>query len=399
MAIKSQFPQLFKGYISGSLTPEEQQAFYRMADQEVFQEELSKLVDEEMNAGRNQTYILEPSEKQEILHYIFQTAENTGNAPARPEYPLSAGYPVWKKIAIAASLFFTLGTGIYFYSRHSVDQQQLVYLKHMKPGENSATLTLGDGSRIRLNDAGQGQLAEQAGVTIIKSENGALTYKTSPKAGKRMMNTLSTSRGEQFKVILPDGTNVWLNAASSIRYPTTFADAKSRKVSLKGEAYFEVTKDKSHPFVVETNLQEVEVLGTHFNISSYPEEALVKTTLLEGLVKVTPSTTKRAELLKPGYQAQVGANGVNIKAVNTETAVDWINGKFIFENETLASILTKISRWYNISIEYQNESLKQVTFTGTLSRYDQVDKVLSKLEHTEEVKFKVSEGKITVSPK
>ncbi|MCX2452613.1 DUF4974 domain-containing protein [Pedobacter sp. PLR] len=397
MAIKSEFSQLFSSYIKGTLTPQEQKAFFIMADQEVFQEELETLVDEEISNG-TPSYSLEPSEKQEILNYIFQHAEATAVAPVR------SAYPMWKRMAIAASLFFTLGTGVYFYSRHSVDQQQLVYLKQMKPGKNSATLTLGDGSTIVLNDAGQGQLAEQAGVTILKSANGALTYKTSPETGKRMMNTLATSRGEQFKVILPDGTNVWLNAASSIRYPTTFANGKSRKVSLKGEAYFEVTKDKSHPFVVETNFQEVEVLGTHFNISSYPEEALVKTTLLEGLVKVSPLTLKggverKPELLKPGYQAQVGIKGVQIKEVNTATAVDWINGKFIFENESLASILTKISRWYNISIEYQNESLKQVTFTGTLSRYDQVDKVLSKLELTDEVEFKVSEGKITVRPK
>lgn len=395
MAIKSEFSQLFSKYIKGTLTPQELEAFFIMADQEAFQEELGKLADEEMSIG-TAVYDLEPAEKQEILNYIFQSAETTTVTPVRLAYSL------WKRMTIAASIFFTLGTGIYFYSRHSVDQQQLVYLKQMKPGKNSATLTLGDGRTIVLNNVGKGQLAEQAGVTIVKSENGALTYKANPKSGKSMMNTLSTSKGEQFKVILPDGTNVWLNAASSIRYPTTFANVKSRKVSLKGEAYFEVTKDKSHPFVVESNLQEVEVLGTHFNISSYPEETLVKTTLLEGLVKVTPFSSKgseKPELLKPGYQAEVGPKGLSIKEVNTATAVDWTNGKFIFENESLASILTKISRWYNVSIEYQNESLKQVTFTGTLSRYDQVDKVLSKLELTDEVKFKVTEGKITVRPK
>lgn len=393
MAIKSGFAQLFKGYINGTLNLEEQHTFFRMTEQEELQEELAALVTEEMTAG-DQIYSLEPTEKQDILNHIFQSTGINAVHPVRLQYPL------WKKIAIAASLFFTLGTGMYFYYAHSVDQQQLVYLKKMKPGKNAATLILGDGSVIALNEAGKGQLAEQAGVTIIKSENGAVTYKASPKAGTGMMNTLATARGQQFKVILPDGSQVWLNAASSLKYPTTFANSKSRKVTLKGEAYFEVSKDKAHPFVVETNLQEIEVLGTHFNISSYPEEPVVKTTLLEGLVKVIPAKgDHKAEFLKPGYQAQVGTNGINIKEVNTAAAVDWTQGKFIFEQESLFSILNKISRWYNIGITYQNESLKQVTFTGTLLRSDQVDKVLSKLELTDEVKFKIAEGKIIVSPK
>ncbi|WP_316838657.1 FecR family protein [Pedobacter gandavensis] len=395
MAINSEFSQLFARYIEGKLNQQELLTFFMLADQEGMQDELTKLVEEEMTAGTPR-YSLEPSEKQEILNYIFQSTDATAVEPIRRHYPL------WKRIAIAASVFFTLGTGMYFYSRYSVDQQQLVYLKEMKPGKNSATLTLGDGSIIALNDAGKGQLAEQAGVSIMKAENGALTYKVHSKTGKSMLNTLSTAKGEQFKVILPDGSQVWLNAASSIKYPTVFANGKSRKVTLKGEAYFEVTKDKAHPFVVETNLQEVEVLGTHFNINSYPEEPAVKTTLLEGAVKVTSlkeGAAQKTALLKPGYQAQLTANGIAIKEVNTAVAVDWTKGKFIFEQESLSSILTKISRWYNIDIEYQNESLKQVTFTGTLSRSEQVDKVLSKLELTDEVKFKIAEGKIIVSPK
>jgi ferric-dicitrate binding protein FerR (iron transport regulator) len=189
---------------------------------------------------------------------------------------------------------------------------------------------------------------------------------------------------------LPDGTKVILNAASSIKYPSSFLGAINRKVELTGEAYFEVAKDKVHPFLVYSKGQTVEVLGTHFNISAYPDDNLSKTTLLEGSVKINN------QLLKPNEQFIRSATTEQIVAVNTDEAVAWTQGYFMFNDEPLENILSRISRWYNVEIIYKNQEIKKKKFLGSITKYDQLSKTLNLLAKTKDVSFEITGNKVFV---
>lgn len=204
---------------------------------------------------------------------------------------------LWPRIAAAASVILVMGTALYFFNanqRTTPMARDMVAKMDIKPGGNRAFLTLADGSRISLNDAANGQLASQAGIIITKTKNGQLIYtiadQSSAKSGS-LFNTIETPRGGQYQINLPDGSKVWLNAETKLKFPVSFANKKERKVELSGEAYFEVAQLKTQgikmPFIVASSGQEVEVLGTHFNVNAYPDENNTKTTLLEGLVRVS----------------------------------------------------------------------------------------------------------------
>lgn len=307
------------------------------------------------------------------------------------------------RISSAAAIVLLIGGGLFYYNSYKKDIQQQLASNTPKndivPGSNKAILTLADGRRISLTDANNGTIAEQSGFRITKAADGQLIYTVSAlfpsggdAKGRGGFNTIETPRGGQYQVILPDGTKVWLNATSSLKYPSSFASHK-RKVELNGEAYFEVVKNKSQPFVVITDKQEIEVLGTHFNVNSYADEGLTKTTLLEGSVKVyapfSPSPLKRAGVrLQPGQQSALTDNGISVTDVNTEEAVAWKNGYFMFESENIKSIMRKIERWYDVEVVY-NGDIPTDKFGGTVSRFSNVSQVLKKLELTNRVKFKI----------
>jgi transmembrane sensor len=270
------------------------------------------------------------------------------------------------------------------------------------PGGNKAILTLADGSTIILDSAANGLLGKQGNIKVQKLENGLLAYaidgRTIAENDAAFYNTISTPRGGQYQVTLADGSQVWLNAASSIRFPVAFT-GKERKVEITGEAYFEVAKDAARPFKVSANGSEVEVLGTHFNINAYDDETAIRTTLLEGKVKVSvANAAATAKYLLPGQQSNISKEGT-IKVVNdadTEEAVAWKNGRFQFKSADLKSILRQISRWYNVDIEYRGNVT--LHFTGQLTRNANVSKVFEKLALTNEVHFTISGQKIIVSP-
>lgn len=228
-----------------------------------------------------------------------------------------------------------------------------------------------------------------------------------------MYNTIATPKGGQYQVRLPDGSKVWLNAASSLKYLASFSAWNERKVELSGEAYFEVAKDKDHPFVVKTENQEVIVLGTHFNINSYKDEPATKTTLLEGSVRVsllgttstasTINTTQKISkgkpaeiILKPGEQATLIGNNIRVSPQNAEDAIAWKDGYFMFNNESLESVMRKISRWYNLDVVFADASIKNQTFYGRMSRFSKVSQVLKSLALTREVKFELKDNTIHV---
>ncbi|MDN3548830.1 FecR family protein [Mucilaginibacter aquaedulcis] len=299
----------------------------------------------------------------------------------------------WARVAAAAIILLTIGVGGWLALNRKENVERSV--ARIVPGSNKAILTLANGKQISLTDASQGLVAREAHMAITKSDNGRLVYEQngtdnqSPK-----FNTITTPKGGQYWVGLADGTRVLLNAASSLRYPVNFAGAL-RKVELTGEAYFEVAKDKAHPFIVQTATQTVRVLGTHFNINSYADEPAVKTTLIEGSVRINDILNNKGGILKPGEQAVLTKKSLNISTVDTEEALAWKNGYFMFD-ETITSAMRKISRWYDVEVVYEGP-VPTDRFGGTVNRFASVSQVLNKLALTQKVHFRIKERRVIVS--
>ncbi len=275
--------------------------------------------------------------------------------------------------------------------------------KDFNPGGNKAILTLADGSKISLTDAGNGKLGQQAGMTITKTKEGRLIYKIDNSIGVAntipavtAFNTISTPRGGKYQVQLPDGTMVWLNAESSLTYPLRF-DGTQRKVSMQGEAYFEVAKMQL-PFVVRSGNQEVEVLGTHFNINSYGDELNTKTILLEGSVKVRSITVPglKGAMLKPGELSILEKGGqIEVQKADVDHELAWKNDLFIFKEESIESITRKLSRWYDVEFVVKGTP-KNISYVGIVSRSKNISSVLSIIESAGNVKFEVAGRRISI---
>lgn len=267
------------------------------------------------------------------------------------------------------------------------------------PGGNKAFLTLANGKRISLTDASNGTLVEQSGIKIEKTTDGQLVYtvlsdrETLP--AENLYNIIETPKGGRYQIRLPDGSNVWLNAASKLIFPSSFITHKSRMVELNGEAYFEIEKDKDHPFIVKTYNQVVEVFGTEFNINSYVDEPDVKTTLLEGSIKVIENKGND-KILKPGQQSTLTSSGLKVENVDSDLAVAWKNNQFVFESDDIQYIMRMIARWYDVEVEYVGPIPKN-KFGGAVSRFENVSEVLKSLESTGRVKFKIEGRRILVS--
>ena len=307
---------------------------------------------------------------------------------------------LWYRVAAAAVVLIFVSVGGYFLIRQkNLIPTTVVAKNDVNPGVNKATLILADGKKLTLGDAATGQLANQAGVTITKTTKGELVYTVRAANDKaqstKQFNELETSRGEQYQVVLPDGSHVWLNAASSLKYPVVFS-GNERVVELTGEAYFEVAHNKAMPFKVKTQQQEVEVLGTHFNVNAYNDEKTTATTLMEGSVKITSIADHKNTLIKPGQQSSINNQGIQVRQVDTDEAIAWKNGYFLFNNENLESIMRKISRWYNVEVVYKSDAPRSMVFSGTVSKYKNVSQVLKTLELTNSVHFRIDNSKITV---
>jgi len=307
---------------------------------------------------------------------------------------------VWPRIAAAAVILIGISIGFYFYSQNPTDV--VLAGNSIKPGKNSATLTLSNGKRIKLDAAADGKLIGEPGISISKTADGKLVYnlsETVSQNGKPQQNTLETFNGEQYQVMLPDGSHVWLNAASTLKYPLAFS-ARERLVELSGEAYFEVAHNPEKPFRVKTAQQQIEVLGTHFNINAYKDDALSRTTLLSGRVKVTtPALARNGNgeiLLSPGQQTILMGNKISLEQADLEAAVAWKNGYFMFKSENIRSVMKKVSRWYNVEIIYQGD-VPDDKFGGVVSRFSNVAQVLKKLELTDKVHFKIEGRRIIVT--
>jgi transmembrane sensor len=307
---------------------------------------------------------------------------------------------LWPRFAAAASILLFLSIGGYFFLHKQRQQQQIAQnqVQDIAPGTNKAILTLANGKKIVLNHTQNGLLAQQ-GASVVKSANGEVVYQQTVNetpGSELTYNSITIPRGAEYQVVvLPDGSKVWINSASSLRYPTAFT-GNERKVELTGEAYFEVAHNPAKPFRVTSNSQTVEVLGTHFNINSYDDEPATKTTLLEGKVKVTASADNAVRILQPGQQSELNAGSFIIKPVETDEAVAWKNGKFMFERDNIQYIMRTVSRWYNVDVEYSG-TVPDDNFKGGTSRYKNVSELLSILQLTGKVHFKIEGRKIIVS--
>lgn len=308
----------------------------------------------------------------------------------------------WLKYAAVSIVL--VGTGVFMWhnSRKATVAvaPALVATKNtdIPPGGNNAILTLSDGTVIMLDKTEKGTIAQQGNTSIIKMHDGQIAYNVKGMFhGGPMMNTMQTPRGGQYKLTLPDGTLVWLDAESSITYPVAFA-GKERNVKVTGQAYFEVAKNANSPFFVNVNERiKVRVIGTHFNVSAIEEEAVIKTTLLEGSIELINGSNE--SLIKPGQQAQTNDGSRDIKIlsdVNIDEVVAWKDGLFSFINSDIQTIMKQCARWYNVDVNYQGDI--PYRFVATISRDVPISKLLKILELTDRVHFKIDGRKITVMP-
>ncbi|MBB6107605.1 FecR family protein [Mucilaginibacter lappiensis] len=342
-------------------------------------------------------YTIAPSKKlidtewAEDVHSILKSLDSSGDIQ-RPKF---IG---WPRIAAAASVVICLAIGGYYFLLHKKDSPQTaqIHQHDIAPGSNKAILTLANGKRIILSGNPNGKLAQEGNAEINKTADGQIVYQATDESagGAAAFNTTSTPRGGQYHVLLSDGTNVWLNAASSITYPTTFS-GNNRTVEITGEVYFEVAHNAAKPFRVKSKGQLVEVLGTHFNINSYADEPALKTTLLEGSINIT--VNNHARLLKPGEQATVVQNNMNIATADPDQAVGWKNGDFIFNDEDLQNVMRQIARWYDVDVIYKNNTGYK-KFFGTISRTKKLSEILKALEMNQNVHFKMEGRRIEVMP-
>jgi ferric-dicitrate binding protein FerR (iron transport regulator) len=306
----------------------------------------------------------------------------------------------------AASIILALSLGVYLLTtntKRTLPPANVVQAADITPGKNGAVLTLADGSQVVLDSLGNGVVASQNGAQVVL-KGGTLAYDPNGSAnGEVAYNTMSTPRGRQFQVTLPDGTKVWLNAASSLRYPTAFTGTE-RKVTVTGEAYFEVAHNAHMPFVVNVNdKEEVRVLGTHFNINAYENEKAIYTTLLQGSVKVQsfpaqPGANSQSAMLKPGEQAILSQTSQKSQVipVQTDEVIAWKNGLFNFEGASLGEIMRQLERWYDIEVSYE-KGIPDVEFEGKMTRDVPLSDLLSMLERSD-IHFRVEGRKLIVLP-
>lgn len=391
---KEDFLRIVRKYLNGSASEKERaflEAFYQNHDRE------HDVLDQYSEHDRA---ALGAEMEDNILHRISANREK--------KFRLFA----WPKLAVAAAVVF-LALGTLFFLRHKPDTTPPHISQKptdFAPGGERAMLTLADGSTIVLDSAAQGRIASQGNATILKNGEGELAYQVGENGkAETGTNTISTPAGGQYSVKLPDGSQVWLNARSSITFPAAFA-GKDRRVKVQGEVYFEISKDKGKPFVVDVDgRQQVIVTGTHFNVNAYTNEPEIRTTLLEGAVSVAETNAGSESLqLVPGEQASLHRNGqaggrFRKATVDVNETVAWKNGLFQFRETSLAAIMRDIERWYNVEVAYP-EGIPQKRFSGKLRRNSKASEILEILKFAG-VNFRIEgsdspaySGKIVVLP-
>ncbi|AYL94175.1 FecR family protein [Mucilaginibacter celer] len=308
----------------------------------------------------------------------------------------------FRNVAAAVAALAVMGTAVYHWiGKHQypaqLAQNKAVVKHDVDPGDNRAVLTLANGQKVILDSAKIGLLNQSGDISINKTDDGQVVYTDADKdhapAGALAYNTISTPRGGQFHVVLPDGTTVFLNAASSLKFPTTFS-GNQRDVELTGEGYFEVAHNKAKPFTVQVKDAQVRVLGTHFNVSAYSDDKGIKATLLEGAVKLIRGDVSNT--LKPGQQGIINDNGIKVIDVDTDEELAWKNGLFNFNRSNIQDIMKELSRWYDTEVVYEGK-IPDDEFVGKIRRDVKLSQVLHILELSH-VRFRIENKKIIVAP-
>lgn len=376
-----QAKEILQRYVAGQCTDEER-----------------AWVEEWYKENYSTNFEIDPDLADEHFAAVWQRMESSPNKKRRDS--------LWRSWSIAASILVVLGlAGWYFWPVTSSEVEQRIVetsQKAIQPGRDQALLTLADGRIINLDSITVGANILENGMSITKMADGTLSYTMDTQTAamaKDSYNTISTPRGGQYKIMLPDHSVVWLNAASSLRFPVTFTGSSTRLVVLDGEGYFEVASDQNKPFIVESQNQQTIVKGTKFNISAYRDDQKKITTLLEGSVLIKAMTEEYGladeVLLRPHEQTVIQNNKVVKTKVDASEAIAWKNGKFIYNNTPLMTIMKQLARWYDVEVVYL-ESMEGTTFTGSLSRFENIEDVLRKISLTESVRFETRERRIMV---
>lgn len=392
---------LLERYLNHTATKAELDELFDLISEEKQRDRLeAELHEKWMQQPENEKMKFSLQSEQDVLKTILTRNQSD---EVLPETKIHFFQKYWFRIAAAAVIILT--AGIYYYSNTpGTDKNMLAVTKDtatkiIKPGGQKAVLTLADGSTIILDDSSNGTLATEGNNHIIKKD-GELIYEsgsTLSSFGKGTgkgsqneeptggFNTMSTPKGGQYKLRLPDGSKVWLNAESTIKYPVVF-NSKERNVSITGEAYFEVATDKNKKFLVNVNGTVTEVLGTNFNVSGYTDEDAIKITLLQGAVKVARPNAKNngdAKILKPGQQAgwNIKTEKLTVQEADIDAVMAWKNGLFQFNGDDIVSIMKKISKWYDVEIRYAGK-IPQGHYNGIVSRSSDLETVLKILEES-----------------
>ncbi len=386
---------LYRICLQGNATPAETGELRRLLTDPENAELAAGLMREAFTTQKATLEDISPDAAAAVLQAIFN-AENRP-IPYSPPVVHRVHFLKTAWFRYAAAVLLLVATGAYFWSRNN--REQLMVSAHRQtapdiaPGKAGAILTLADGRQVVLDSLGNGAIATQNGSRVLLKD-GRLAYDpTDDRTGETMYNTMTTPRGRQYQLTLPDGTKVWLNAASSITYPTAF-NGRERKVSVTGEAYFEVGKDKTRPFRVSVNNQsEVEVLGTHFNVDGYEDDGKIKITLLEGSVRVGALT------IRPGQQAVYSLDTRQTQAtsaIDIDQIMAWKNGLFYFDNADIKTILNQLSRWYDVELVYEH-GLPDIELGGEMKRDLTLSQVLKGMGEVG-VNFKIEGKKLIVTP-
>lgn len=382
---------LFQRYLEGSATEPEMAELMIFLGDAQYAALFEEIIGNAFVSYQDESAIA-PEQIEVILQHIF--AKTGTDKVIVIQKPM-----LWKRIAVAASIILCLSFASLFilHQQKALQSAQRVSSqKSILPGGNKATLTLANGSKIILTTAKTGKLALQANSSIHKAADNEIVYNpTKNQSAKIDYNVLATPRGGQYTLVLADGTKVWLNASSSIKYPTSFHD-NYRTVEISGEVYFEVVHNQLQPFRVIAAGQVIEDIGTAFNVNAYPDEHLVKTTLVTGAVEVR-GKDKRLRL-KPGQQAvnDPGGNHLSAATVDISSVTAWRNGYFRFDNAEMATIMRQFARWYNIEVSYEG-NIGEHEFVGRISRNSSLQKVLKVLTD-EGVHYRLTDNKLTILP-
>lgn len=388
---------LFGRYILQQISAEEEDELMGLLADIDNKEEIEELLDEVIRETGPGTSLPE-----DRANFIFEQILQQGKEKKWEILVKTSASSFWRRMAVAAGILFAIAGTAFWFLKSSPHSENLTAVLHVEkpamivPGGDKAVLTREDGTVVIL-DSLQNGVKLQEGSTEIEKNGATLIYNASElrMPNKSAFNTLSTPRGGQFKLVLPDGSRVWLNSSSSLRYPVVFSGSL-REVELSGEAYFEIAKDINRTFRVNVSGLKVEVLGTHFNVNAYDDEETVKTSLLEGKVRVR--LKERTDLLEPGQQEIIQVNSGSFKKIKAdmEAVVAWKNGLFQFDNVDIKTIMRQVSRWYDADIEYQfPEKDREQRFEGKISRTAQLSDILKILELSG-VKFKIEGKKIVV---